>query len=114
VASNTAIQGYLAGFFEKVLAAAQATAWVCSDDKTAVGALAFLKARGKKVPAQISLIGFNNWPDERELQISAFDFNMNGMAQEALRLIVDKKSLAEAPAVREMEGYVVERRTTRR
>jgi hypothetical protein len=48
-----------------------------------------------------------------ERQLSTYDFNMNRMMQDALHLIMDEKVLKSRPVMTEVEGYVVERRTTR-
>jgi DNA-binding LacI/PurR family transcriptional regulator/DNA-binding transcriptional regulator YhcF (GntR family) len=113
IASNSAGQYFLVPFFSNVLQNSTATAWVCGEDKTALWALEYLQSQGKKVPENISLIGFENWREAREHQMSTYDFNMNGMVQQALLMIADEKILKSKPAISEVDGYVVERRTTR-
>jgi hypothetical protein len=114
LADEKARKLFLHPSFEQALAKSKATAWVCSDDKTALAALEFLKARNKKVPEEISVIGFDNWQDALEAQLSTYDFNMAGMVQQATQLIINEKSRKAIPLYSEVDGFVVERRTTRR
>lgn len=105
---------YLHPFFKKVLSRSSATAWVCSDEHTARAALSFVRDQGKRVPEDISIVGFENWSAGYESQLTTYDFNMHGMVQQALQMILDEKTLKKTPAISEVDGYVVERRTTRR
>jgi hypothetical protein len=114
IASNVARIRYVDAFLEGVLKKSTATAWVCSEDIVALNAVKFLRGRGKKVPEEISVIGFENYRESHEQQLSTLDFNMNGMVQQALTMIMDEKSLKSKPAITEVDGYVVERRTTRK
>jgi DNA-binding LacI/PurR family transcriptional regulator/DNA-binding transcriptional regulator YhcF (GntR family) len=114
IASNGAMDSYLASLFHRVLEASPGAVWVCSDDKTALIALSFLEKNKKRVPEDVSVIGFENWRESWEHQLSTFYFNMIGMVQQALLLIRDEKSLKSQPVISEVDGYVVERRTTRR
>ena len=77
-------------------------------------ALKYLHSHGKRVPEEISIIGFENWRETSEQQISTYDFNMYGMVQQALLLIMDEKAFKTRPVINEVDGYVVERRTTRK
>jgi DNA-binding LacI/PurR family transcriptional regulator/DNA-binding GntR family transcriptional regulator len=113
LAGDTAHRLYLQPLFEKILDSSKADAWVCSDDKTALSALAFLRTRAKRVPEDISILGFENWRETYAHQLSTYDFNIGGMVQQALLLIVNEKMFRSAPAMAEVDGYVVERRTTR-
>jgi DNA-binding GntR family transcriptional regulator len=103
-----------APLFQEVLTNFSGNLWVCSEDRTAKNALLFLGQHHRRVPGDISIVGFDNWPEAYEHHITSFDFNMNGMVELALLVIVDPKRLRETPALSEIDGYVVERRTTRR
>ena len=113
-ASNTAGIPHLNALFERVYRESTATVWVCSDDKTGIRAVEFLRRKGRKVPENISVFGFENWRESHEMHLSTYDFNMPGMVQQALLMILDEKARKARPAVSEVEGFVVERRTTRR
>jgi DNA-binding LacI/PurR family transcriptional regulator/DNA-binding transcriptional regulator YhcF (GntR family) len=113
-ASAHAFAMHLSSLFHKVLTTSAADAWVCCNDQTALAAVSYLKSRKKRVPGDISVIGFDNWRESNEQQVSTFDFNMDGMIKESLLMIVDAKSLRARAAISEVDGYVVERRTTLR
>jgi DNA-binding LacI/PurR family transcriptional regulator/DNA-binding transcriptional regulator YhcF (GntR family) len=107
-----AMRIYLRPFLSGILKKSTSTAWVCSEDRTALNALLFLKSHRRKVPNEISVLGFDNWKEAYEQNLSTYDFNMDGMVKQALMMIMDTKSLKSAPVISEVDGYVVERRTT--
>jgi DNA-binding LacI/PurR family transcriptional regulator len=114
LAGERAHEIFLRPLFQKVLKESRATVWVCADEKTARAALTFLQQQEIKVPAEISVVCFENWREAYERQLTTYDFNMNGMVGESLHLILDEKYRLGVPLIRELDGYVVERRTTRR
>lgn len=113
-ASDHVLELFLHPFLDKVLRIGAATAWVCSEDKTALAVISFLKRKGKRIPGDISVVGFDNWRDAHEHQLSTYDFNMDGMVRQALLMIMDEKMLKTRPFISEVDGYVVERRTSQR
>jgi hypothetical protein len=113
-ANDRALELFLSRFLDATAKSSDATAWVCSEDKTALAAISRLRALGKKVPADISVVGFDNWRDAHEHQLSTYDFNMPGMVQQALLMIADPRTLRSKPVISDVDGYVVERRTTKR
>lgn len=114
IASEKATELYLQPLLDKVLTSCRATAWVFPDAKSALIAVRFLRNHGKRVPEDIAVLGFDNWREDAEQQLSTYDFNMNGIVQQSLLMIVDPKERSRRPMVSEVDGYVVERRTTRR
>jgi DNA-binding LacI/PurR family transcriptional regulator/DNA-binding GntR family transcriptional regulator len=107
-------EAYQAPLFHRVLAESSAAMWVCSDDRTAHNAMHHLKQNNKRVPDDIAVAGFDNWPEAYEHHITTFDFDMHGIVLRALLLIADPRRLRDAPTINEFDGYVVERRTTGR
>jgi DNA-binding LacI/PurR family transcriptional regulator len=114
VAADRGTDCFLYPLFRKALEYGSGTTWVCSDDKAAIIAMNFLNDMHIKVPAQIAVIGFENWRETADRHISSFDFNMNGMIQEAMLMIIDSKVFKSKPTISGIDGYVVERQTTRR
>jgi DNA-binding LacI/PurR family transcriptional regulator/DNA-binding transcriptional regulator YhcF (GntR family) len=114
IATDRALAVWMTPLFNTVLSKGNATAWVCPSDQIALAALSFLESRKIEVPGKISVIGFDNWQEAHEQQLSTFDFNMHGMIQEALLMIFDRKEFRRKPVVSEVDGYVVERRTTKK
>ena len=113
-ASSYAVGLYLQPLFEKALKTSSATAWVCSDDKSALAAMSFLASEGVGVPDDISVVGFDNWAGNFYCGLSSYDFNMNGMILQALGMIADPKSLNRIPPVMEFDGYLVERKSIKK
>jgi DNA-binding LacI/PurR family transcriptional regulator/DNA-binding transcriptional regulator YhcF (GntR family) len=113
-ASSEAMQQIRARFFESIIARSAATAWVVCDDLSAIDALTFLEHRHTKVPEEISIIGFDDMRPSLEYGLSTYNFNMPGMVQRSLQIITDEKAMQNCPVISEFDGYVVERRTTRR
>jgi DNA-binding LacI/PurR family transcriptional regulator len=114
VAADRGTDCYLDPLFRKALTCGHGATWVCSDDKAAIIALNFLRGAKVKVPDQIAIVGFDNWREASEHHISSFDLNMLGFVQQALIMILDEKALKMRPVISEVEGYMVERQTTRR
>jgi hypothetical protein len=110
-ASTYALEIYLRPFFSGILKKKEITAWVCADDKTGLPALSFLSGAGKKVPGEIAVVGFDNWPHDFLQGLSSYDFNMYGMVRQAIRTISDKKEFRSRPAISTVEGFFVERRS---
>jgi DNA-binding LacI/PurR family transcriptional regulator/DNA-binding transcriptional regulator YhcF (GntR family) len=101
-------------FFKRVLDSGFPAVWVCANDVVAWSALSFLRSSGIRVPRDISVIGFDNYRESCEQQVSSYDFNIDGMIRQALQVIMNEKSLKSQPPVAEVDGYVVERMTTLR
>jgi DNA-binding LacI/PurR family transcriptional regulator/DNA-binding FadR family transcriptional regulator len=100
--------------FPKILREFHGGVWVCSDDNTAIAVQSFLRAERVGVPREISIIGFDNWEGAYRNNLTTFDFNMRGIALEAIMMIADEKYRKSKPACIVVDGYVVERGTTRR
>jgi DNA-binding GntR family transcriptional regulator len=113
VASAIGRDWHMRALFKTVLEKSTASAWVCQDDGVAIAAIPFLRSQGWRVPDDISVFGFDNWRIALENQLSSYDFNMTGMVQHALQLIMDEKVLKNTPMIGEVDGYVVERATTK-
>jgi hypothetical protein len=112
--SDCGSDSYLDPLFKKALKAGMGATWVCSDDKAAIIALNFLRTAKIKVPEEISIVGFDNWREAAEHHISSYDLNMNGFVQQALIMILDEKAFKARSVITEVDGYMVERQTTRR
>jgi DNA-binding LacI/PurR family transcriptional regulator len=92
------------------------TIWVAESDGLALGALAFLRSRGIRVPQDISIVGYDNSREASEQGLSSYSLNGPAYMHAMLRWV-----LGAAPSLRErrqvpveFEGFVVERSTTGR
>jgi DNA-binding LacI/PurR family transcriptional regulator len=69
---------------------------------------------GKKVPAEIAVVSFDNWDHDFLKGLSSYDFNMRGMVRQAIRVISDKKEFSKSTPITAIEGFLVERRSIQR
>jgi DNA-binding transcriptional regulator YhcF (GntR family)/DNA-binding LacI/PurR family transcriptional regulator len=113
-ASIRAMQAVRQSFFQNVLAETNADIWVCSDDHTAFDALSNQNQQKSPSVRKIAIAGFDDWRESAGHGLTTYNFNMQGMVQQALHMIFDSRAMREKPAVSEVDGYVVERRTTRK
>jgi DNA-binding transcriptional regulator YhcF (GntR family) len=112
LAGASGLSNYLSHFMESVAKQSKATSWVCSDDKSALVACSVLRRLGRSIPGEVAVIGFDNWSGAYEQQLTAYDFDMTGMTRKSLLMIADRKLFAHTPVFTEIDGYLVERRTT--
>jgi DNA-binding LacI/PurR family transcriptional regulator len=105
---------YMIPLFEKALSLPGVTAWVAVDDQAALMAIEFLKQNGKKVPAEISVVGFDDSLDAIENNVTSYNFNMQAIARGMLNFIFnpDIKGDTAAPQCFEVDGVVVARSTS--
>jgi DNA-binding LacI/PurR family transcriptional regulator len=99
--------------FEKAFATAGISAWVAATDGTAVAAGGFLRKHGVDIPADLSLVGFDNSFIALDHRVSSYDFNVPLLVQTMLDFIHDplrfNRRFSDAPM--EVEGYFVLRDT---
>ncbi len=80
-------------YLRQLLAAApQTTGVICLNDDIAIAAIHALQEMGKKVPGDMSVVGCNNLAVSRYFRpsISTFEFDIRGMVQIALDLLIDE------------------------
>ena len=90
------------------------TAWVGANDDAAVLELTCLRSRGKRIPGDISIFGFDNEPIGFENRITAFVFDFPDIASQLMLFITHplwgtrftKKSFVEMP------GSIIKRAAT--
>jgi DNA-binding LacI/PurR family transcriptional regulator/DNA-binding transcriptional regulator YhcF (GntR family) len=114
MATTEAMQVRRKLIFKNISTAGTADVWICSDDQTAYSAISFLGDIGKNIPRDISVVGFDDWRESLGQGLTTYNFNMLGIVQQALQMILDRNFLKIKPVISEVDGYVVERRTTRR
>jgi DNA-binding LacI/PurR family transcriptional regulator/DNA-binding FadR family transcriptional regulator len=87
------------------------TAWVCANDGLAWHALMYLQEKKISVPRQISIMGFD---DALDLTLTSYNFNR----AECVRRMIDYvlypalQDRFKAARLTEIDGYIVERRST--
>jgi hypothetical protein len=101
--------------FEQALADRALTAWAPVSDLVAFLALQFLKRKRVKVPADISVVGFDNTVEAFACGLSSYDFNEAAAVHAALEHLLKPPSprgRRAALTASEVEGFVMQRRTT--
>lgn len=106
-----AVSGRLRPLFERALADRRVTAWVGVNDMVALAALRFLRASGRRVPADVSVVGFDDTVDALRAGLASYDFNLTALANALVEHVVGWRSRSgrdHAPVV-EIPGALVER-----
>jgi hypothetical protein len=101
--------------FKKALAQRAATAWICANDISALGALDFLRENEISVPREISVTGFDNLPDQGlKKHLTSFDFNAQGIMFRVMEYLArpprQQPNWHHTPI--EVEGIIMEREST--
>jgi len=78
-----ALAAHMRQSFEEALAG-RATAWVGVDDATALAAMRFLADMGHRVPAEISVAGFDDTFEAAAADLTSVDFNVPALADALL------------------------------
>lgn len=91
-------------------------AFICNCDQTAYYLLEHLKQEGYSVPADVSVVGFDDfmYPKLYNPQLTTYSVNMAGMAKTAITMLVKKMNqepITNCHVV--MEGRMVERKSTK-
>ncbi len=95
----SATSGYAAA--QTLLAAGGAfTALFAQNDRMAVGAVRALREAGRRVPEDVSVIGFDDIPlaSYFDPPLTTMRQDMHGIGREAARKLIDQVALPEAPA----------------
>jgi DNA-binding LacI/PurR family transcriptional regulator/DNA-binding transcriptional regulator YhcF (GntR family) len=92
------------------------TAWIAENDSLAIAALAALKRDGLRIPQDMAMAGFDDSDEARESGLTSYNFNGAGYIHAMLRWVLEtgrpaRESMGEAT---EIDGFIVERRTTGR
>jgi DNA-binding LacI/PurR family transcriptional regulator len=100
--------------FEEALRFPSVTAWVCCNDDMAAAALEFLRQHGKRVPADISLVGFDNNVIAHQLGIDSYDFPVDTMGCMAMECLAHPTVVPrDEEGATHLEGIVVARQSVR-
>ena len=106
----------MAPLFGRVLSDKSISAWVGITDAIAIYALDYLKRNGAKVPAEISVAGFDDSTDAFCYGLTSYNFNAPAVAGRIVSHILSAKRHArsgkKAAICEEMRGLVKIRRST--
>lgn len=90
-----------------------ATVWVAASDEVARVCIEFLGHNGKRVPQDISVVGFDDCLEACLAQITSYNFNLPAVVRVILNHIMDTDNRRSAPATlpAEVEGFLTQRRS---
>jgi DNA-binding transcriptional regulator YhcF (GntR family) len=101
---------------EQAIGFSEATAWVGAYDLPALHAVDFLRQRGRRVPRDISVIGFDDSIEASFHRLTSFNFNGDAVMRAMLRHIVDparnRDLLRDGNSPVEIPGFITVRQTT--
>ncbi len=89
-----------------------ASAWVAYNDLTAADCLDFLESHGIAVPRDIAVVGFDDSLTAIYHQLTSYNFGGDACMHAMIEHIVNPAATARLAQPVELDGYVMERRTT--
>jgi DNA-binding LacI/PurR family transcriptional regulator len=101
--------------FSRSLESGDATAWVCINDELALGAESYLRSKGARIPADVSLVSFDNTLTARAMSITSYDFLFDRLGHAAMQHLArpSQYSAAEGMVVHVPGDLVVRRSSSR-
>jgi DNA-binding LacI/PurR family transcriptional regulator/DNA-binding transcriptional regulator YhcF (GntR family) len=105
---------FLEPLFEKALQNSSATAWVASNDDTALCAMKYLDRKGVRVPQDISVFGFDDTHEAFINNLTSYNFDIPAIAYGILAFILKPKLTLEMTkeSTIETRGVIVQRAST--
>ncbi|MDD5676218.1 MAG: substrate-binding domain-containing protein, partial [Chitinivibrionales bacterium] len=102
--------------FARALADPTVTAWVAANDESAFAAMDFLAAARRRVPADISLVGFDDDFNSLFRNLSTYNFNLPALLHQALKHLLHPvfPAAKQAAGPVEIKGYVIQRGSLKR
>lgn len=92
------------------------TAFVCNCDFTAGILIRNLREKGYRVPEDVSVTGFDNYPGEKELgaAVTTYAVDLQGMAKAALRSLIKQMNGENVKkGIHVVEGALIEKNSVR-
>ena len=109
---SASLLSHVTPLVDRALAVPGLTAIVGATDMIALHCLWHLQRLGRKVPAELSVIGFDDSPSAATHRLTSYNFNMPGIAHAAITHLVNPGPRSHwdgAPDYVEVEGFVTER-----
>jgi DNA-binding transcriptional regulator YhcF (GntR family) len=109
-----AVREALQPLMRDALKLAGVTAWVGANDDVAVACMEYLRAQGRRIPQDVSVVGFDDSADAQSRRLTSYNFDCAGAVHAALHHALQPRLRRPAggKATRvDIEGYLVERAT---
>jgi DNA-binding LacI/PurR family transcriptional regulator len=106
----------LESLLERALSDKTITAWVAANDDVALQCLEFLANKGRSVPSQVSVLGFDDSLEVFFQKVTSYNFNGAALMRAMLAHLLDtrpRRGVRDVGPV-EVPGFVTARRTTGR
>ncbi|MFN8094724.1 MAG: substrate-binding domain-containing protein [Vicinamibacteria bacterium] len=105
------VAGALRPLFERASRDRSLTAWVGANDLVALAALRFLESRGRRVPHDVAVVGFDDSLEALRAGLASYDFNLPALASALVEHVVSWRTRAgrDRGAVIEIPGALVDR-----
>lgn len=105
------VAGCMRPHFERALRERSFTAWVGANDFVALAALRFLAQAGRRVPKDVSVVGFDNNLDALRSDLTSYDFNIPALANALVEHVTSwrTRSGRDRGPILEIPGTLVER-----
>lgn len=103
--------------FDRAVQYRDVTAWVGASDEVALQALEFLQLKGRRVPEDFSVVGFDNSVDATVRGVTSYNFNSSAHMHALITHILDPHRDPWDPRSDEpirIQGFINERITTAR
>jgi DNA-binding LacI/PurR family transcriptional regulator len=112
---HEAIDALARPLFEEAMHSSSVTCWVCASDEVAMPALRLLELRGKSVPRDMSVIGFDDTIEAMHHGLTSYNFNGVGAVRAMLWHVLSGGTASGPTGSKpyDVNGYLVERRSTR-
>lgn len=104
--------GAMVNFGEFQLPQRMPTAFVCNCDYTASLLIPYLEEKGYRIPEDVSVVGFDNFPGERYtgVGITTYAADLSAMAKAAIKSLLRQKNGENVKkGIHIIEGYLVEK-----
>lgn len=114
-AAATEQSGYEAGL-RLISGHPEASAILCAHDSTAIGVLRACTAIGKRVPDDISVMGYNDLPEAAPatVPLSTVRPNLRALGEQCIRVLMDSLGTGTEPRVQSVPADLVIRNSTSR
>ncbi len=99
---------------EQALRTAGVTAWVTANDDVGVTALEYLREHNRKVPEDMSVVGFDDSMEAFTSKLTSYNFNNAALARAMLQSVMTPRrfrQLTDCSGPVEVRGFVNERET---
>lgn len=114
---RTELRERLTPLLDELCGCPEITAWIASNDETALVAFEFLRSRGISVPGKISVVGFDDSEIASHNGLTSYNFNEPALVKAMVRYLLDapvdrRPSRTRQTPIERVSGFVTARNST--